>query len=129
MEPTLQNKIRVVVDTNLWISYLIGSDFEYFLEILNHPLVENITTEKLINEVIEVTHRDKFRKYFSVEEADILVNWLRTMTFVDIDNIPERCRDSKDDYLLELAIRSNAVYLVSGDNDLTTMKSIAGSAK
>ena len=35
--------------------------------------------------------------------------------------IPQRCRDPKDDYLLELARVSDADILVSGDEDLTEM--------
>lgn len=120
------DKIRVVVDTNVWISMLLGSDFDQFLDILSCPEIENITTDKLVNEVIEVTHRDKFRKYFSIEEADVLIDWLRTMTFVEIGEIPIRCRDPKDDYLLELAIQANAIYLVSGDADLTSLEHIGG---
>ena len=118
------SRYRVVVDTNLWISYLIGSDFGNFLDIINLPEIECIVTERLINEVIEVTHRDKFRRYFDLSEAYVLINWLRTMTFCELDNIPTRCRDPKDDYLLELAVKSNAVYLVSGDKDLLTLREI-----
>ena len=41
-----------------------------------------------------------------------------------IDNIPQRCRDPKDDFLLELAIVAEADVLLSGDKDLTDMKQI-----
>ena len=32
--------------------------------------------------------------------------------------LPEKCRDRKDDYLLELAVISNADFLITGDKDL-----------
>ena len=38
--------------------------------------------------------------------------------------IPNRCRDGKDDYLLELAIRSDADFLITGDADLLVIKRI-----
>jgi predicted nucleic acid-binding protein len=43
-----------------------------------------------------------------------------------LDDIPQRCRDPKDDYLLELAIKSKAIYLVSGDDDLLDIGEIEG---
>lgn len=39
-----------------------------------------------------------------------------------LDNIPKRCRDPKDDYLLELARVANADFLVTGDKDLTDLQ-------
>ena len=46
------------------------------------------------------------------------------MTNVPLGEIPERCRDPKDDYLLELAIQAQAIYLVSGDSDLLELGQI-----
>lgn len=39
-------------------------------------------------------------------------------------DIPSRCRDVKDDYLLELAIQSDADFLITGDNDLLVIAKI-----
>ena len=39
-------------------------------------------------------------------------------------NIPSRCRDPKDDYLLELALVSDADFLITGDKDLLDIKEI-----
>ncbi len=36
----------------------------------------------------------------------------------------KECRDIKDNFLLNLAIDSNADYLVTGDSDLLELKSI-----
>ena len=47
-------------------------------------------------------------------------------TMVEIGEIPQRCRDPKDDYLLELAVQANAIYLVSGDDDLLEIGQIEG---
>ena len=46
------------------------------------------------------------------------------MINVPLTIIPARCRDPKDDYLLELAIQSKAIYLVSGDSDLLELGTI-----
>lgn len=120
-----EEKIRVVVDTNLWISLLIGGKLGRLLEILVAPEIELISTRLLRDEIVTVVQRPKFRKYFSEEKVKLLLEWMdETMTTVEINTITPRCRDSKDDYLLELAIQSNAIYLVSGDNDLLDMQQI-----
>jgi len=43
---------------------------------------------------------------------------------VEIEEIPHWCRDPKDDHLIELAVKSNAVYLISGDEDLLELGQI-----
>lgn len=45
-------------------------------------------------------------------------------TNIIITDIPVRCRDPKDDYLLELAVQAKAIYLVSGDSDLLELKNV-----
>lgn len=116
---------RVVVDTNLWISLLIGGKLGNLLDILVHPNIELVSTLLLKKEIIEVAQRPKFRKYFSLEQIDALMQWMdEVMTNFDLHSITPRCRDPKDDYLLELAVQSHAIYLVSGDNDLLSIGKI-----
>lgn len=123
----MEERIRVVVDTNLWISLLIGGKLGDLLEILVDPALELITTELLRTEIVNVTQRPKFRKYFSAEKVQALMEWMdQVMTTIEIDRITQRCRDPKDDYLLELAVQSHAIYLVSGDNDLLVMQEVEG---
>ena len=121
------DRIRVVVDTNLWISLLIGGKLGDLLEVLADPQLELISTELLRAEIVNVTHRPKFQKYFSEEKVEALMEWMdEAMTTVTIDNITPRCRDPKYDYLLELAVQSHAIYLVSGDSDLLVLQQVEG---
>ncbi|MBQ6791126.1 MAG: putative toxin-antitoxin system toxin component, PIN family [Paludibacteraceae bacterium] len=50
--------------------------------------------------------------------------FVRRCITVILGEIPARCRDPKDDYLLELAIQAKAIYLVSGDSDLLDIGTI-----
>ena len=119
------HKTRVIVDTNIWISSLIGRQLASLREILSYPELELVTTEQLLEEVMMVAHRPKFAKYFSEADVKELREWMEeNMIDVPIDNIPARCRDPKDDYLLELAIQAKAIYLVSGDSDLLDIGTI-----
>ncbi len=119
------NKIRVIVDTNIWISSLIGRQLLYLRELLSYPQIELVVTDRLIQEVIVVAQRPKFAKYFRSEDVEMLHDWMtQNMVNVPLGDIPARCRDPKDDYLLELAVQSKAIYLVSGDSDLLEMGTI-----
>lgn len=122
-----EERIRVVVDTNLWISLLIGGKLANLLEVLTNPGLELISTELLRMEILNVVQRPKFRKYFPIEKANMLMEWMDSvMTTVTINTITPRCRDPKDDYLLELAVQSQAIYLVSGDLDLLALEQVEG---
>ena len=118
---------RVVIDTNLWISFLIGKKLDILLEILEDPWFEVVSTQILHDEIINVAKRDKFRRYFTLEKVQLLEEWMKeAMVMVELGDIPSRCRDPKDDYLLELAVQANAIYLVSGDDDLLSLGRIEG---
>ncbi|MBQ7996722.1 MAG: putative toxin-antitoxin system toxin component, PIN family [Paludibacteraceae bacterium] len=121
------NKIRVIVDTNIWISSLIGRQLFSLRELLSYPSIELVMTERLMQEVLLVAQRPKFAKYFKSDDVIQLRDWMeQNMVNVPLGEIPARCRDPKDDYLLELAIRANAIYLVSGDSDLLDIGTIGG---
>ncbi len=121
------NKIRVIIDTNIWISSLIGRQLVTLRELLSYPSIELVITEQLLQEILLVAQRPKFSKYFRSEDIEQLRLWIEhNMVNIPLGRIPARCRDPKDDYLLELAIQAKAIYLVSGDNDLLELGSIEG---
>lgn len=123
--PQQEGRSRVVVDTNLWISFMIGKRLSRLLTLFDNDYMELITSPLLITEITSVALRDKFRKYFPVEDAMSLLTWMSAnATNITITDIPIRCRDPKDDYLLELAVQAKAIYLVSGDSDLLELKNV-----
>ena len=124
-----KEKIRVIVDVNIWISFLIGRRLQRIFDALVKPQITLIFSKELLDELYAVTQRPKLRKYFaSREKVEELLSFLPTMgEMVELPEIfTERCRDCKDDYLLELAIRSNADFIVTGDKDLLVIKTIGG---
>lgn len=119
--------IRVVVDTNIWISFLIGRRLSNLMKLLTKTEVQLVFSDELLNELHEVSKRPKFLKYFSsTNQSDKLLAFLHSIgELVSLSGtIPERYRDAKDDYLLELAIRSDADFLITGDADLLVIKRI-----
>ena len=110
-----EEKIRVIVDVNIWISFLIGRRLQRIFDVLVKPQIVLIFSKELLDELYAVTQRPKFKKYFtSSENVEELLNFLSTIgEMINLpETLPERCRDSKDDYLLELAVVSDADFLI-----------------
>ena len=125
MKPDKKN--RVIVDVNIWISYLIGRRLQKVLDALVSPTITLVFSIELLEELHHVTQRPKFAKYFSdIGKVSELLEFLSSIgEMVDIPElIQQRCRDPKDDYLLELAIVSDADFLITGDKDLLDIKKI-----
>lgn len=118
-----KNNIRIIIDTNLFVSFLIGKKLMGLKSLLTDSKVELIFAEQNIKELILVTSRHKFRKYFPPNDVKDLVEFIRIIGKVyKIEKVQNVCRDPKDDFLLALAKRSNADYLITGDNDLLDIK-------
>jgi hypothetical protein len=116
-------KVRIILDTNLWISFLISKRLKRIDTLFNEDRLILIFSEELLEEVIEVTARKKFEKYFSSKDVEVLLNLFDVYgELVEVKSNIELCRDEKDNFLLSLAKDSKADYLITGDGDLLTIK-------
>ncbi len=112
-------KIRVILDTNLWISYLISKRLVKIDAFFEKEAIVLIFSQELLSEFIEVAKRPKFRKYFSLSDLERLLQLFDVYgEIVQVLSVVTICRDSKDNFLLALAKDSQANYLVTGDTDL-----------
>ncbi len=117
------SKARLIVDTNLWISFLLTSDYAKLDQLLNKQLVVLLFSDQLFAEFVAVARRPKFRKFFSLDDLDELAYQLRNRAeFIDVSSVVVECRDEKDDFLLALAIDGRATHLITGDKDLLDMQ-------
>lgn len=116
----MQNKVsRIIIDTNLWISFLITKNFTKFDEILFSRSGILVFSQELLDEFLEVAGRSKFRRFFSTSYIeDILETIYEYADFVEIQTKIEVCRDPKDNFLLSLSTDGNADFLLTGDRDL-----------
>lgn len=109
----------VILDTNLWISFLISQNFSFLDEYIESGKVKLIFSDELFAEFIMVAERPKLRKYFSKEDLESLIQIIDKFgTLTEVTSEINLCRDKKDNFLLNLAVDSNADYLVTGDKDL-----------
>jgi putative PIN family toxin of toxin-antitoxin system len=116
----MQNKVsRIIIDTNLWISFLITKDFAKIDEILFSRRGILVFSQELLDEFLEVAKRPKFRRFFSTTEIEELLETIDEYAdFVKVQTQIEICRDPKDNFLLSLSVDGNADYLLTGDKDL-----------
>ena len=110
---------RVIIDTNLWISFLITKDFAKLDEIIFGRLGILVFSQELLEEFIEVARRPKFRRFFSSNDIEEILETIDEYAdFVKVQTKTEVCRDPKDNFLLSLSIDGNADFLLTGDKDL-----------
>ncbi|WP_330205133.1 putative toxin-antitoxin system toxin component, PIN family [Cyanobacterium sp. Dongsha4] len=115
--------IRVVIDTNIFVSALL---FENSLPFQVVKLAEKtgiiLFSEATLGELKQVLSRKKFDKYVTLQEREAFL--LKLMTAgenVVIHRKITACRDEKDNKFLELAINGNADFIITGDNDLLVL--------
>ena len=116
----MRNKgIKVIFDTNVWISFLIGKRLSKIKNFLSDGRIIVVTTTQLFDEIKLVTGRDKLKKYFPKESVKELIELLETIgEKIEITPTHFISRDPKDNFLLDLIDFSKADYLVTGDKDL-----------
>ena len=116
---------RVVIDTNIWISFLIGKRLSGLHRHIDSGRIEIATCAMQLRELAEVLNRPRIRKYIPEAQAEEFIDLLLDVVLmVEPEQGPPLCRDLKDDYLLYTAMAAKADYLVSGDNDLLSISSI-----
>lgn len=118
-----QKPIKVVIDTNLWISFLIGKQLKSLKPLLVEQTIQPILSEQLLQEIALVTQRPKLQKYFPQSKVNELIDFLKIIGLsIDIRSEISLCRDEKDNYLLALAKDSQADFLITGDKDLLVLR-------
>ncbi len=84
-----------------------------------------IFSKELFTEFIEVTERQKLKKYFHESDIQQLTKIIDEYGIMrKVKSQIKKCRDTKDDFLLNLAIDSNADFLITGDLYLLEIKQI-----
>ncbi len=120
-------KHRVVIDTNLWISFLLTRNYERLDNLFAADKLTLLVSQELINESVMVTERPKFRRYFDlVDLSDLLTSLYQKAEFVVVSSIFDSCRDAKDNFLLSLAVDGNATHILTGDRDLLILNPFEG---
>ena len=116
----MQNKnSRVIFDTNVWISFLIGKRLSSIKNLISDGQIKIIITQQLLDEINDVTSRARIKKHFQKQTVQEFIELLKNIA-EHVDIVPTHfiSRDPKDNFLLDLIDFSKADYLVTGDKDL-----------
>ena len=104
------------VDTSFAFSILGNIDFEKFNLCVN---------DEIISEYIDKID-NKFSKSKYILNKDLRQKIFSSFKSFEIKSDLQICRDPDDDKFINCAIDAKAIYIVSGDNDLLTIKNFAG---
>ncbi len=122
-----RHKIRVVIDTNIWLSMAIGSRVvsEQMSVIIEREDIEVFSSVELFDELTEILAKPKLKNYLTQERTQQLFDliWLKTV-LIKVQSNLQLCRDSKDDFIINLAFDSNSHYVITGDKDLLILNPI-----
>jgi putative PIN family toxin of toxin-antitoxin system len=119
--------VRVVIDTGVWISFLIGKILAKLKEYLKKENFIILFSDELFDELVEVVNRPRIKKYIKNEQIDEIIGVIHYKAeWIKIKDKTDICRDKKDNFLLDLAGNGNANYLITGDEDLLVLKEFKG---
>ena len=118
-----KRSLRIVIDTNLWISFLISKSFQKldFIISTNSPKIYFST--ELLEELRDSILKPKLSKHFGIDSIEEMLEALSDyIEIVTIKSEVNICRDHKDNFVLALCKNAKADYLLTGDNDLLELK-------
>ena len=120
--------LKLVIDTNILINAAMsthGAPAKLVrLALAQHRLVFSQAT---LSELRTRIYRPKFDRYISLESRESLLHdFNASALWVDVGEPAVYCQDRDDDHFIELALKAQAHYLVSGDKDLPEAPLLAG---
>jgi putative PIN family toxin of toxin-antitoxin system len=120
---------KIIIDTNIWISILIGKRLSHFLQYILDERIVVVTCKAQLLEFARVFKKPKIKKLIDPDKVSSFFHFLEEYAmFVPVITVTDLCRDPKDNYLLSLSIDAKAHYLVTGDNDLLVLQRIRDTA-
>ena len=91
--------MRIVIDTNIWVSLAIGSRLitEDLIKIIGNAEIQIVVSEELLDEITTTLAKPKLRKYLTQERTSLLFSILNNNCIVE-HSISNKiyCRDPKD---------------------------------
>ena len=123
--PKSSTKFRLIIDSNLWISFLISDKQRKLDRLLLLDQVKILFSVKLLDELTKIVEYPKLKSYFKPDAIEeMLLNLEPYIELIEIKSNVQICRDPKDDFLLNLAKDGKAHFLLTGDKDLLVLKKI-----
>lgn len=124
--------MRVLLDTNVLVSYLLTPDkenppYQTVKKALQQKFTLILPEELLLELLISLEEDEYLKNKITREERRTFIEEIRSVAEVlptIRETIPKVTRDQKDDYLLAYAMVGQADYLVTGDKDLLSLQRV-----
>jgi putative PIN family toxin of toxin-antitoxin system len=124
--------VRVLLDTNIWISYLLTRDETTTIrQVVRHCTgrrVQLLLPEELIEELkASIAKRSDLSRRISNTDVEELVTQLRQIALIPPSlqqELAQYSRDPMDDYLVAYGLIHTCEYLVTGDKDLLALQQV-----
>jgi putative PIN family toxin of toxin-antitoxin system len=116
--------MKIIIDTNLWILFLIGKHLSVLKSLLTNPDLTFFVCDKLLEEIQHISSKQKIRKYIGdddVKDTFVIIDRFCKFAVIQQEAISP-VRDAADLYLLSLADTVQADYIITGDKDLLTLQ-------
>ena len=114
--------LKIVIDTNVLVSALFfGGKPQELLELAITKAVEAQVSPSIVDEYNEVIARIT-RKYPHKQGTFSIGNFIANCQLVLPSQKITVCRDNDDNKFIECALEAQCVYIVSGDDDLLSLK-------
>lgn len=123
--------MRLVVDTNVLVSAFLWQGAPgRLIELATEDEIELFTSRALVEELSEVLHRKKLAKQVRATgftAAQLVRNFRRLARAKSARRLAQQVsRDADDDAVLACALAARADLIVSGDDDLLSLKHYQG---
>ena len=114
----------VVLDTNIWISFIIKSRLDELVEWVTEHEITLWSSPELVRELTEVLNRQKFSRYLTLPIADYLAFHQNLVRMLETKAVFSQSPDPKDNFLFDLALQSETLLIVTGDKRLLKVSPI-----
>ena len=119
--------MRIVVDTNVIASavYFGGKPYD-LLKLIMEEKVSAIASKEIVDEYEEILARLQ-HKFPKLSKSIPFQEIVGKLTVIKVSSDIRICRDSEDDkFIISCAVDGRCIYIVSGDNDLLSLKDYDG---
>jgi len=116
--------MKIVVDANLWISFLIGKRLKSLRKLCLNKDISVFYCDEIIEEFLDVSNRPKIKKLgIKKRNVSVVLRFIAThCTKAEIKGIAEsNVKDPDDLYLLSFSDSINANFLLTGDKGLIAL--------
>jgi len=123
--------MKVVLDTNIWLSALLwGGLPDQITQIAEIGQIQIFSSEPLLTELANTLTTTKIQRridLIGITAESVYLATRRVVTVVPIEELTIlQLRDPKDAIVLATAIAANADAIISGDQDLLVLVDFAG---